>query len=431
MKSSDLPYSVGRYQITQKLGRGGMGVLYLAYDPFIDRLVAVKVTSTSRVQDTEKLEAFRQTFLNEARAAGKLAHPHIVSVFDAAVEDTSCYLVMEYVDGPTLKRYCRPDNLMPLQEVVKIVYQCAKALYYAHENGVIHRDIKPGNILISTKGEAKISDFGIALIGDPSAMNSSGEVAGSAAYASPEQIRGESLSPQTDIFSLGLVFYELLTGVNPFQAESDVAAVYKTINEDPRSMNEHRPDIPQALETIVSRALEKDTKKRYLTALEFADALSAAFDNVRFHEDGGSFEKKFNALKKIEFFREFDSMELSEVLKNTQWLEYGAHSTVIIEGQQDEDCFYIIVAGEVVVKKLGKAITVLRPGDCFGEMAHLGKTKRTATIEALTDTILMQINSSIIDKTPTTTQLRFYKVFSSNLIRRLVQTSRLYTQVSP
>lgn len=430
MSSPDIPYSIGRYQVTQKLGRGGMGIVYLAYDPFIDRLVAIKVTSTSHVQNSQRLDEFRQTFLNEARAAGKLVHPHIVSVFDAAVEDTICYLVMEYVDGPTLRRYCTKENLLPFEEVVKVVFQCAKALHYAHENGVIHRDIKPGNILISTRGEAKISDFGIAVIGEPSNLDGSGSLTGSASYASPEQLRSGPVTPQTDLFSLGVVLYELLAGKNPFTAESDVATVYKITHEDPHPLTEHRPDIPKPLESVVLRALEKDLGARYQTAVEFADDLSAAFDNIRFLEEGVNFEKKFTALKKIDFFRDFNSMELSEVLKNTQWLEYGATSTILMEGEE-EDCFFIIVAGEVVVKKLGKAIAVLKHGDCFGEMAYLGKTKRTASIEALTDTILMKINSSVIDKTPTATQLRFYKVFSSTLIRRLVQTSRLYTQVSP
>ena len=417
MNSPNIPYSIGRYQVTQKLGRGGMGVVYLAYDPFIDRLVAIKVTSTSHVQNSQKLDEFRKTFLNEARAAGKLVHPHIVSVFDAAVQDTTCYLVMEYVDGPTLKRYCSPDTLLPLEEVVKVIHQSAKALQYAHENGVVHRDIKPGNILISTRGEAKISDFGIAVIGEPSDLDSSGSLTGSASYASPEQLRSGPVTPQTDLFSLGVVLYEMLAGKNPFEAESDVATVYKITHEAPQPLTSHRPDIIKPLESVVIRALEKDMNKRYQTALEFAEDLGAA-------------EKKFTALKKIDFFREFNTMELSEILKNTQWLEYGATSAILNEGE-DEDCFFIIVAGEVVVKKLGKAIAVLKQGDCFGEMAYLGKVKRTASIAALTDTILMKINSSVIDKTPTAMQLRFYKVFSGTLIRRLVQTSRLYTQVSP
>lgn len=426
----ETPYSIGRYQITQKLGRGGMGIVYLAYDPFIDRLVAIKITSTSRVRDINRLNEFRQTFLNEARAAGKLVHPNIVSVFDAAVEDTLCYLVMEYVDGPTLQQYCSPKETLPLEEVVKIIYQCAKALHYAHENHVIHRDIKPGNILISTRGDAKISDFGIAVIGEPSDLNSSAEVTGSASYASPEQLRNGPITPQTDLFSLGIVFYELLAGRKPFESESDVATVYKITHEPPQPLTDYRADLPKPLLSVVSRTLEKELDRRYHTAAEFAADLSAAFDSIRFLEEGVNFEKKFNSLKKIEFFKDFDTMELNEVLKYTQWLEYGALSTIISEGEE-EDCFYIIVSGEVVVKKLGKAIAVLKTGDCFGEMAYLGKTKRTATIEALTDTVLMRINSAVIEKTPTATQLRFYKVFSHTLIRRLAQTSRLYTQVSP
>ncbi|MBW1722003.1 MAG: protein kinase [Deltaproteobacteria bacterium] len=430
MNSSELPYSIGRYQVTQKLGRGGMGIVYLAYDPFIDRMVAVKVASTVSVQDESRLEEFRREFLNEARAAGKLLHPHIVSVYDAAVENNRCYLVMEYVDGPTLKKFCRKDTLLPIEEVVKISYQCAKALDYAHENGVIHRDIKPGNIMLSSRGEVKIADFGIALIGDPADLNSSGSLTGSASYTSPEQLRDEVITPQADLFSLGVVMFELLAGKNPFEADSDVATVYRITHDDPQPLRSLRPDIPGTLEAIVHRALEKDLKERYATAGEIATDLGNAFKHIRLPEEGVNLEKKFNALKRIDFFRDFNSMELSEILKDTQWLEYGASSTILTEGEK-EDAFYIIVAGEVVVRKMGKAIAVLKQGDCFGEMACLGKVRRTASIEALTDTILMKINASIIDKTPMATQLRFYKVFTGTLIRRLAQTSRLLSQASP
>jgi len=419
-----MPQKIGRYQVTRELGHGGMGVVYLAQDPFIDRLVAIKTTLTSPPKDPQGLEQFQQIFFNEAHAAGKLTHPHIVSVYDATVETDRCYLVMEYVDGTTLKEHCLEKNLLPLEKVVKIIFQCAKALDYAHQNVVIHRDIKPGNIMISTKGEAKISDFGIAMVKGASGLSRSGGLTGSVHYMSPEQLRNVPLTPQTDIFSLGVVMYELLTGAKPFQGDTDISTLYKITNEDPEPLKNHKRDVPESVERIVVRALEKDLGKRYQSGLQLASELSASFDHLRFLDEEINFEEKFNALKKIGFFKDFTSSELAEVLKTTQWVKYEDASTIITEGEI-EDCFYIIIVGEVMVRKQGKPLAVLKQGDCFGEMAYLGKTTRTATIEALGNTILMKVNASVIDQTSINTRLRFYKVFSNTLIQRLIHTSEL------
>jgi len=425
-----MPQKIGRYQVTRELGHGGMGVVYLAQDPFIDRLVAIKTTLSSLPRDPQGLEQFQQIFFNEAHAAGKLTHPHIVSVYDATVETDRCYLVMEYVDGTTLREHCLEKNLLSLEKVVKIIFQCAKALDYAHQNGVIHRDIKPSNIMISTKGEAKISDFGIATVkGVSAAPPLQGSLTGSVYYASPQQLRNEQITPQTDLFSLGVVMYELLTGTKPFQGDTDVSTLYKITNEDPEPLKKHKHDIPESLERIVVRALEKDLEKRYQTGLQLASELSASFDHLRFLDEEINFEEKFNALKKIGFFKDFTSSELAEVLKTTQWVKYEDSSTIITEGEI-EDCFYIIIVGEVMVRKQGKPLAVLKQGDCFGEMAYLGKTTRTATIEALGNTILMKVNASAIDQTSINTQLCFYKVFSTTLIQRLVRTSDLLSKAS-
>ena len=427
MNTSQIPSKIGRYQVEREVGRGGMGIVYLARDPFIDRQVAIKTTLISTPQDQSKFEQFKQTFFNEARAAGKLMHPYIVSVYDAMVEEDMCYMVMEYIDGSTLKEHCEEKTSLPLERQVNIFFQCAKALDYAHQNGIIHRDVKPSNILVSSKGEAKISDFGIAAVEGASDLIDQDSFTGSVYYTSPEQLRNEPLTAQTDLFSLGVVMYELLTGTKPFEADNEITAFFKITNEDPQPLREHRRDVPESLERIVMKALEKDPAKRYQTGLQLASELSSSFDNLRYLDEEINFEEKFNALKKIYFFKDFISSELTEVLKITQWVKSDATETIITEGQI-EDCFYIIIVGEVEVKKRGKALAVLKQGECFGEMAYLGKTKRTATIESLGNTILMKINASIIDQMSMGTQLRFYKVFSSTLIRRLNRTSEILSQ---
>ena len=415
--------------MTREVGRGGMGVVYLAQDPFIDRMVAIKVTLSSPSKDPQKFEQFQQAFFNEARAAGKLMHPHIVSVYDAMVEKDRCYLVMEYVDGSTLKEYCRGKTLLPLDKVLGIIFQSAKGLNYAHQNGVIHRDIKPSNIMLSTTGDAKISDFGIATVEGASGLSRPESFAGSVHYMSPEQLGNEPLTPQSDFFSLGVVMYELLTGTRPFEADTDYATFYKIANTEPPPVRQHRRDVPESLERIVLRALEKDPSKRYRSGLQLASELSASFDHLRHLEEELNFEEKYYALKRLDFFKDFTSGELAEVLDAIEWLKHEATSTIINEGEI-EDCFYIIVAGKVIVKKRGTYLNTLRRGDCFGEMAYRGNTRRTATVEAVRDTILIRINGSVIDQMSINTQLRFHKVFAKTLIQRLACISDLMSKGS-
>jgi len=429
MASFKIPTKIGRYQVIKELGRGGMGAVFLAHDPFIDRQAAIKTTLIPASQRSRNLEWDKQLFFNEARAAGRLTHPHIVSLYDAIWEDDMHYLIMEYVEGTTIREYTFKKDSLPLEQVLKYFFQCAKALDYAHQKGVTHRDIKPANIMISNRDAVKISDFGIAYVEGNSDLSVPGSFTGSAHYTSPEQLRNDSLTPQTDIFSLGVVMYEILSGTKPFEADTDIATFYKISNEEPKPLNEYRRDIPESLQSIVNRALEKDLGKRYQTSLQLASDLSSSFDNLRFLDEEINLEEKYHALKKIDFFKDFSSSELNHVLKNTQWLKYEDGDTIITEGEID-DCFYIIIVGKVLVKKGEKHLAVLKQGDSFGEMAHLGTIQRTATIKSLADTILMKINASIIDQISVHTQLRFYKGFSNTLISRLTRTSELLSKLS-
>lgn len=424
MHHTDEICKIGRYSVTQPLGQGGMGTVYLAKDPFIGRDVAIKSTRYSQYNGRKDLKRFHRSFFNEARAAGKLLHPHIVSVFDAFTENDVCHLVMEYVEGVTLQEYCREKGLLPFDEVVRIIFQCAKALEYAHSQGVIHRDIKPGNILLSVNGEVKISDFGIARIEDDASKTHSNHLSGSLFYTSPEEIRGEAVTGQSDLFSLGIVMYELLSGRKPFEAETNVAVLFKILNEEPRSLKDLQHKIPESLERILTCALQKDPKQRYARCLDLASDLNNSFEQLRSSSHQICLEERYQALRKISFFNDFKPPELAEVLNNTQWLKYDSNATVVAEGDL-EDSFYIIIAGEVAVKKREKTLSRLGQGDCFGEMGYLGKTKRTATIQALKDTILMKINALSTERVSADTQLRFYRVFSKTLIERLARASEI------
>ncbi|MEW5723168.1 MAG: serine/threonine-protein kinase, partial [Thermodesulfobacteriota bacterium] len=353
------------------------------------------------------------------------AHPNIVYVYDASIETDRCYIVMEYVDGPTLKDFCQKDRLLPVETVVKVIYQCTKALDYAHKKGVVHRDIKPSNIMISKKKEvAKIADFGIAAI-EGTTLGKPGEATFSLFYSSPEQLAKKELTGQSDLFSLGVAMYELLTGVRPFDAETEVGIFWKITKEDPKPLRQLRPDLPESLDRIISRVLQKDLDKRYKTGQQLAWELSAYFDHLNQQADETTNQEKHHALKRLEFFREFTGPELDEVIGVTQWVTYEPGAAIITEGAMD-DCFYIVVSGGVRVTKGGKVLADLRSGDSFGEMAYLGKTSRTADVSAVGHTVLLRVNPTVIDQTTTNTQLRFFKVFTGILIQRLAQTSKLY-----
>jgi serine/threonine protein kinase len=421
-----MPSKVGRYRVLREVGRGGMGAVYLAYDPFIDRQVAVKATlwtEASRLADTQAQDAF----YNEARAAGVLEHPNIVSLYDATTEDDRFYLVMEFVDGSTLQPFVHPGSLLPLERVVKIASVCATALSYAHTHGVVHGDVKPTNILISTQGEIKLSDFGNALLLNQRGTQTSSGSGRSLLYASPEQVRQESLTPASDQFSLGVVLYELLTGVQPFRADTEVGVAFLITNEDPPPLKNFRQDVPESLARILFRTLKKDPRDRFPNCLEMASELSAAFGHLRFVDEEINFQEKFGAIKKLSFFKDFSSSELIEVLKNTEWVHHQAGETIIREGDRDE-AFYIVLSGEVRVEKTGREVGLLKRGACFGEMAYLGRITRTATVRAAANTALMKIRPSFIEQSSLATQLRFARVFIQNLIGRLARTTELAAQ---
>ncbi len=272
------PATVSKYQLISEIGRGSMGSVYLGRDLFIDRHVAIKMAHQERVGCAETGQVYKKLFFNEAQTAGMLMHPNITAIFDAGVEKDVHFIVMEYVPGgQTLADYCNPQKLLPIPDVVRIFYKCALALDYAHRRGVIHRDIKPKNILMTAERDVKITDFGIAVSPDdlsPTAV----EHAGSPLYMSPEQIRQERLTGQSDLFSLGIVMYRALSGRPPFIAD-DIPSINQLIlQSEPRPLRDLRPEVPEILERVVRRALAKDLARRYKTGLDIAGDLSLVLD---------------------------------------------------------------------------------------------------------------------------------------------------------
>lgn len=412
---------MGKYELRREVGRGSMGVVYEAFDPYIGRLVAVKVAIADALRQPDSGERFRKMFFNEAHTAGMLRHPNILDIFDAGVDREKCYIVMELIEGAdTLKTYCRPDNLLPLNQVAEILFRCAKALDYAHRQGVIHRDIKPSNILLTRTLEVKIADFSIAHINrtDLSTTMPLGFV-GSPRYMSPEQIQEDLITSQTDLFSLGVVAYELLTGKHPFGAESFSRLIHRVVNEEPTPLATYRPDLPPVVQRIVQKALEKQPERRYRSGLDMASDLSMAFSHLQRPQEDIPAREKFEYVKGLHFFRGFTDAEMWEIVRASVWLEVAQGDAVIVEGQLD-DALYLITAGEATVTKQGKVLHHLVPGDCFGEMAFLRKVKRSATVTAETPLSLMKLNSSLMEQVAPASQLRFYRIFTAVLIDRLI-----------
>jgi serine/threonine protein kinase len=430
---STVPDKIGKYEVVEEVGRGSMGTVYSAHDPFSSRMLALKVAHPQFVNDdTHAGERFRKLFFNEAHAAGVLEHPNILRVYDADMDDGLCYLAIEYVHGAqTLEQFSKADGLLPLREVVGLIYKLAKALDYAHRQGVIHRDIKPSNILLTENRDVKLADFSIAMItrADHGGTQFTGFL-GSPLYMSPEQINEEPLGAQTDLFSLGVVTYQLLTGHHPFRAANLSAIAQKISREEPRALSEFRQDLPAGLSYAIGRMLKKSVSDRYATGLDLAADLAVIFEDLDAVQDEDALREKFGTIKNLGFFKGFSDTDIWELIRACTWQTYPAGTTILKEGSEDHS-FYIVLSGVVGIEKNSREVDQLQAGDCFGEMGYLANTKRTATVIGRSEVSLMKVNASTIDGAAQDTQLRFLKVFVRTLIERLSGTTAALSQFSP
>ncbi len=420
----ELQEHIGKYPVMREIGSGATSKVYLARDPFKERDVAIKVFLFDEQLDHQTQRMMHKAFLAEASLAGKLNHPHIVEIYDAVAEPDHSYLVMEYVPGTTLEAHSGVDTLLPLNKVVEIIFKCIRALEYAYEHGVIHRDIKPGNLMLSEAGETKVADFGASFQQRHGQESTQITGVGSPAYMSPEQIRLEDLTQQTDIYSLGVVMYRLLTGRLPYQAATQAALAYAILNTPPVPPSTLRPDLPPLLDQIVMKAIEKAPAQRYRSWLEFGKDLSQAFVNLRLAGESASDSEKFNRLRDMEFFQDFGDVALWEVVRIASWKSVPADTIVIREGDQG-DSFYLLLEGEVGVTLLGKPLSTIRPGGCFGEVLYFAGAagRRTTTIVSMDRITVLEIKSDALRAATDACQVAFNKAFMRVLIDRLTQAN--------
>jgi serine/threonine protein kinase len=429
-----IPERIGKYEIRSKLGEGATSIVYLGYDPFAEREVAVKAIFPEVLRDKERGKLYRNLLMTEASLAGKLMHPHIVQIFDAVLAEDQSYIVMEYVKGGTLEPFCSPSTLLPVDRLVEIVFKCTRALDYAFRAGITHRDIKPANILLVNAGDSderasgdiKISDFGAAMLSSGEQTRTQVSGVGSPAYMSPQQVRDMALNHQTDIYSLGVVMYQLLTGKLPFQSSSNYGMIYQICNTDPPPPSTFRTDMPTSLDAVVARAMQKEVDARYQSWEEFSHDLAQSFRNKQLSAQHQAFpdSEKFEALRALHFFNEFSDVHLWEVVRFSRWDEVAA-STVIMRDGERGDFFAFLLDGELTVSKSGHALGTLVAGECFGEMAIIrrGEHTRGADVVALTTARVVTISAQALQHASDACRMHFYQGFLDVIAGRLADAN--------
>jgi serine/threonine protein kinase len=399
--------TVGRYKIVRELGYGSSGIVYLGTDPFIKRNVAIKILQPISDRAIER-------FFVEAQSAGRLIHQNMVIIYDMGMHDSFCYITMEYVEGTTLEKYCHKGHLLPTSKVLEIIFGACNAIDYAHRQNIIHRDINPSNIMLNKEGIPKITDFGIAQMTQETYEMG---VWGTPSYMSPEQLKEETIGSYSDVFSLGCVLYELLTGEVAFSGKNSYAIMYKITNEDPTPVTELKPELPGIFDDIITKALAKDPAKRYQTCMDFAYDLRVASRGITETFLEGEIKDAVDFVNHAAFFRNFTKEQIKEMLTAVSILKFTKGEVIVAEGDID-DTFYIILDGSVKIRKNDKDIASIVAGECFGEMAYISGQARTATVLAETDCILIKISSTLMDKSSNEIQLLFYKNFAKTLVHR-------------
>jgi eukaryotic-like serine/threonine-protein kinase len=271
---------LGRYQIESELGKGAMGTVYLGKDPKIGRTVAIKTMPLSSEFENEMLEEVKKRFFREAETAGRLSHNNIVTIYDVGEEHDLAYIAMDYLQGTDMSKFTKKEKLLSVPEIFIIMTQVADALNYAHAQSVVHRDIKPANIIYDRKArKSTVTDFGVAHITD-NTKTKTGTILGTPSFMAPEQLAGTTVDGRSDLFSLGVTFFQLLTGELPFVAESISSLMFKIANEDPKDILKINPDLPMCVKAIINKSLQKDPEKRYQTGDEFIKALKRCEKNI-------------------------------------------------------------------------------------------------------------------------------------------------------
>lgn len=407
----------GKYELKGLLGKGTSGTVYRAVDTFSGDEVAVKIIDPAVFQDPEFGTVLRKQFLKEASLAGKLNHPHIASILDAVVTDDAGYIVMEYVPGVDLSKYADADNLLSAEDTVQIGFKCCGALDFAFRQGIIHRDIKPANIMTIDGSDVKITDFGAAFLQNREATQSIN--IGSPAYMSPEQVSARPLTQATDMYCLGVVLFELLTGKRPYVADNITELIHKILHEAPLPPSRSNPSIPGDLDRIVLKMLEKKPEERYSNWADLAMEL-AAIGRLSGHQRSIPDSERYAALKRVGMLSTLSEAEIWELVDAGRWTRLHARTAIVRESDPGRSMFFL-AQGEVKVTQAGRLLNVIGAGEFFGEMGYIcdGDLPRQATVESMTEVILAEFEATALDKMSKPCHSSFMRALVRNLADRL------------
>ncbi len=409
---------IGKYQLKGLLGQGASGSVYLANDGFSNADVALKVINPAIFKDPEFGEVLREQFLNEASLAGKLNHPHIVAILDAVVTEDAGYIAMEYVKGHDLSKYADPKNLLSVGDAIEVGFKCCGALDYAFREGVIHRDIKPANIMVAGGTEVKVTDFGAALL--RTGKSNDTVSIGTPAYMSPEQINGDTLTHKTDMYCVGVVLYELLTGVRPFVSDSMPDLIRKVLSDAPVPPSKLRAELPAGIDGLVLKALEKNPDNRYPSWADFALEM-ANIGRLSIYLTSIPDIEKYAALRSVAMLDKLSDGEIWELVKVARWTRVPARTVILKEDAAGESLLFL-AKGDLKVTKQGQLLNLISSGEWFGEMSYIGggDIHRQATVETMTDGTVAEFAVADLEGTSMGCRHHLLRALLRNVVDRLV-----------
>ncbi len=421
-----LPSRIGKYVVKSKLGEGATSEVFLAHDPFRKQDVAIKRVRMGLITDARESHFQQRFFAAEAGLVGQLNHPNVVQILDAVADAEEPYLVMEYVPGTTLRRYCRADRLLPITQIVEIGFKCAMALGYCYRQGLIHRDVKPANVLVTVEGDrisdVKVTDFGSVF--NMGADHTQVYRVGSLAYMSPEQLDGDLLDSRADIYSLAAVLYHLVAGRPPFDALQQQAIMHQIYHGTPPPLHSLREGVPAELQALIEQSLAKERELRPASWDEFAQALSklstSSLSQGALQEVLDS--ERFTLLRSLEFFADFGDVELWEVVHRAAWHRHTYGQALYRKGEEGNS-FHIVTQGQVQVYRDGRSVASLGAGSSVGEMAYLAPNPalRVHSVDILVSqpATTVSFTPESLERLSLSTRHLFDKAFIRVLVKKL------------
>ena len=422
-----LPSRIGKYVVKSKIGEGATSEVFLAHDPFQGLDVAIKRVRLGVLADTRELHFQQRFFAAEAALVGRLQHPNVVKILDAVADTEAPYLVMEYVSGVTLRRYCRADKLLPLAQIIEVGFKCAMALGYCFRQGLIHRDVKPANLLVTLDGDriadVKVTDFGSVF--NLGSDHTQVYRVGSLAYMSPEQLDGDVLDCRADIYSLAAVLYHLIAGRPPFDAVQQPAIMHQIYHGTAPPLSALREGVPAALQALIERSLGKERELRPSSWDEFSQALSllaSQSPQLRGPLQEVMDSERFTLLRSLEFFADFGDVELWEVVHRAAWHRHTYGAALYRKGEEGNS-FHIVTQGQVEVYRDGRAVASLGAGSSVGEMAYLAPNPalRMHSVDILVSqpATTVSFTPESLERLSLSTRHLFDKAFIRVLVKRL------------